>query len=279
MNNTLTIFFADNSIGKMLSQFDTPLAVNPAMTLVMDAAKMVVNVKLNIELALDSNGAPLVMREQAKKQLFDMVAIEVLGMAVGGVALKVGSKAFKVLKSYFGKFKHWFSKKSNPLIKDNNFKKENFVAPKSGKLIKANIHGNAIVLSDKIVIYMRGKSPDVKGELRELQISKQKNRKLFDSDENNAKLLKKLKDRNHNFDRSSDMKRHLEDIGLFDTSENNKAIIEHLLGVGNKVTPDNRVWVPSILNGSNGSVKLESTWKILDDNRAYLTTVKLIPTK
>ncbi len=113
MNNTLTIFFADNSIGKMISQLDTPLAVNPAMALVMDAAKTVVNVKLNIELSLESNGAPLVMREQAKKQLFDMVAVEVVGMAVGGVVLKASSKAFKVIKSYFGKYKHKFGKSQN----------------------------------------------------------------------------------------------------------------------------------------------------------------------
>ncbi len=127
MNNTLTIFFADNSVGKMISQLDTPLAVNPAMTLVMDAAKTAVNVKLNIELALESNGAPLVMREQAKKQLFDMVAIEVVGMAVGGVVLKAGSKAFKAIKSFFNKYEFKF-KKTNKIDKKL---KLNLDAPKS----------------------------------------------------------------------------------------------------------------------------------------------------
>ncbi len=116
MNNTLTIFFAENSIGKSISKLDTALAVNPSMMLVIDAAKTIVNVKLNIELALESNGAPLVMRNQAKKQLFDMVAIEVVGAAVGGVFLKAGSHAFKVIKSYFGKFKHKFGKSQKPQL-------------------------------------------------------------------------------------------------------------------------------------------------------------------
>ncbi len=113
MNNSLTIFFADNSVGKMISQFDTPLAVNPAMTLVMDAAKTLVNVKLNIELALESNGAPLVMRQEAKKNVFDMVAIEVVGMAAGGVVLKVGRKAFKATKSFTTKYEFKFKKNLN----------------------------------------------------------------------------------------------------------------------------------------------------------------------
>ncbi len=116
MNNTLNIFFADNSVGRTIADMDIPVSVNPSMMLIMDAAKTVVNVKLNIELGLESNGAPLVMRYQAKKQLFDMVAVEVVGMAVGGVILKAGSKAFKVIKSYFGKFKHQFSKFQKPQI-------------------------------------------------------------------------------------------------------------------------------------------------------------------
>jgi hypothetical protein len=73
------------------------------------------------------------------------------------------------------------------------------------------------------------------------------------------------------------MKDILEKAGLTDTPENNKLITEHLLEVGNKVTPDNRTWVPSILKGPNGNLKVESTWKILNDGRAYLSTLKFKP--
>lgn len=139
--------------------------------------------------------------------------------------------------------------------------------------------GNAAVPLDKVNIYARGKVADVTEELRTLQQFKQTNRKLFDADPNNAKLLDKLKSQKHNFDRSSDMARHLETVGLSDTPANNQMITEHLLRVGNKVTAENRVWVPSTLKGPNGNLQVESTWKILEDQRAYLTTLKLMPSK
>jgi hypothetical protein len=132
---------------------------------------------------------------------------------------------------------------------------------------------------DKVNIYSRGKVADVTEELRALQRFKQTDRKLFDADPSNAKLLDQLKAQKHNFDRSSDMARHLEGIGLSDTPANNQMIIEHLLQVGNKVTPENRLWVPSTLKGPNGNLQVESTWKILEDKRAYLTTLKLMPSK
>jgi len=112
MNNTLNIFFAKNSVGRIISEMDTPLVVTPGMMLVMDAAKTVVNIKLNIQLAQSSNGAPLLMQQEAQKNVFDMVALEVVGLAVGGVVLKALSKGFKVTRSYFKKFEHKFSKKT-----------------------------------------------------------------------------------------------------------------------------------------------------------------------
>ncbi len=161
----------------------------------------------------------------------------------------------------------------------NSLKIEKFKAPKSGKVIGAAVDGNAAVPLDKVNIYSRGKVADVTEELRALQRFKQTDRKLFDADPSNAKLLDQLKAQKHNFDRSSDMARHLEGIGLSDTPANNQMIIEHLLQVGNKVTPENRLWVPSTLKGPNGNLQVESTWKILEDKRAYLTTLKLMPSK
>ncbi len=112
MNNTLNIFFAKNSIGRTISEIDTALAVNPTMMLMMDAAKTVVNIKLNVELATASNGAPLLMQQEAEKNVFDMVALEVVSLAVGGVVLKALGKGLKVTRSYFKKFEHKFSKKT-----------------------------------------------------------------------------------------------------------------------------------------------------------------------
>ena len=75
------------------------------------------------------------------------------------------------------------------------------------------------------------------------------------------------------------MQKNLELVGLEDTPSVNQKITEHLLEVGNAVTPENRVWVPSIIEGPKGKLRVESTWKILEDGKAYLTTLKLIPIK
>ena len=160
-----------------------------------------------------------------------------------------------------------------------DFKYEIFIAPKTGKKIKAATRNNAVVPLDKVNIYARGKVPDVRSKLRELNKFKQTKRKEFDSDPQNELLLKKLKGQKHNFERSSDMSRHLDGIGLIETDKNNNFIIDNLLSTGNDVTPDNRAWVPSTLEGPNGRLKVESTWKIMDDKRAYLTTLKLMPIK
>lgn len=158
------------------------------------------------------------------------------------------------------------------------YKVENLLAPTTGKQIVAAVDRNAIVPLDKVNIYARGKVPDVTAELRDLQRLKQSDRKLFDASPENAKRLEQLKAQKHNLERSQDMGRHLDNIGFPDTPENNEALIKHLLDVGNKVTPEQRTWVPSTLTGPEGTLKVESTWKILDDQRAYLTTLKLIPT-
>jgi len=58
MKNTMDIFFADDSIGQTISNMDIPIGINPAMVLVLDAAKTVVSIKLNVQLAMN----PMVRR-------------------------------------------------------------------------------------------------------------------------------------------------------------------------------------------------------------------------
>ncbi len=125
---------------------------------------------------------------------------------------------------------------------------------------------------------MRGDVADPTQELRELNALKQNNRKLFDSDPNNAVKLESLKKSIHNYERSTDMASKLESIGLTNTKANNDIIFDALLGAGREVTPDNRT-VKTILVGPSGTLKMESIWTILPDGRNYLSTVKLIPIK
>lgn len=156
---------------------------------------------------------------------------------------------------------------------------EEFVAPSTGKSIQAAVNGNAIVPVDKVSIYARGGVADVSQELRALQDLKQGSRKVFDANPGNVDRLDQLKSMQHNYERSTAMARELDKVGLTNTLANNNILINHLLETGQSVGPANRVWVPSLLEGPNGALQVKSTWKIMDDNRAYLNTLMFVPVK
>jgi hypothetical protein len=156
---------------------------------------------------------------------------------------------------------------------------EEFIAPSTGKSIQAAVNGNAIVPIDKISLYARGRVADVSEELSAFQQYKQSARKMFDANPANIDRLEQLKSMQHNFDRSSDMASQLENIGLANTKANNDFLINHLLDTGQNITPLNRLWAPSQIEGPNGVLQVKSTWKILDDNRAYLNTLMFVPIK
>ena len=69
----------------------------------------------------------------------------------------------------------------------------------------------------------------------------------------------------------------LVEAGLPDNPAENAKLLEHLLGVGEKVKAGANVDVASELVGPDGAIKMLSTWKILPDGEAYLSTIKLIP--
>lgn len=129
---------------------------------------------------------------------------------------------------------------------------------------------------------MRGKVnvniQEVNKELRELKQLRQTKRKVFDADPQNAERIKRLESMKHNFERSDDMRKKLESIGLNDTPQNNKSIAKHLLDVGKNITPENRLDFPSVLEGSNGKVKVLTTWSIVE-GQPYLSSIKIIPIK
>ncbi|GGD60030.1 PrsW family glutamic-type intramembrane protease [Paenibacillus nasutitermitis] len=164
--------------------------------------------------------------------------------------------------------------------KPPQLKTEEVIAPQSGKAIKVFTDGNTIVPVDKIEKYLRGKVnvniQDVKQEIRDLKQLKQTQRKVFDADPKNASRLKSLEKMKHNFERSDDMRKNLESVGLDDTIENNQSIAKHLMDVGKQVKPDHTLDVPSVLEGPSGKLKTLSTWKMVD-GKPYLVTVKLIP--
>jgi len=123
------------------------------------------------------------------------------------------------------------------------------------------------------------KTDEMKNELRQLKSERQNQRKEFDSDPANSKRIDALEKLKHNYERSVEMARTLDGAGLPDTIAGNDEMIKQLLDVGQAVTDGNNVNVPTILVGKTGKVIAETTWTILPDGRAYLTTIKLKPVK
>jgi hypothetical protein len=110
-----------------------------------------------------------------------------------------------------------------------------------------------------------------------LKHERQTARKEFDKDPAKAARIQKLKELQHNYERSLEMSSSLEGAGLPDTPAVNEEIMEHLLEVGQNITEHNRVQFRSELTGSTGTVKLLSTWVLLPENRVLLSTVMVIP--
>ncbi len=179
--------------------------------------------------------------------------------------------------------KETVSKHINEAIGDLEVKE--IIAPTTGKPIKVYTDGHTEVPIGKIEKYMRGKV-DIKNynieslrkEISELKKLKQTRRKLFDATPQNVTRLKELEALEHNFNRSKDMASKLDSIGLYDTLENNQSIVKHLLEVGKRITPENRVDIVSNLVGPSGKLKVLTTWSIVD-GKPYLSTIKLIPIK
>ncbi|MEQ1737139.1 MAG: hypothetical protein ABL886_12145, partial [Rhodoglobus sp.] len=140
----------------------------------------------------------------------------------------------------------------------------------------------AVVPTGKVEAYSRGKTPftpEMAQEFKDLKQRRQMERKEFDRDPANAARIKELEKLKHNYERSLEMARTLDESGIPETPENNNALLSHLLEQGGQVSAGSRVDFPSEFVGSNGKIKTLSTWVILPDGRAYLSTIKLIPRK
>jgi len=154
LNNTLNIFFAKNSVGRTIAEIDIPVFVNPVMVLVMDGAKKVVSMKLNYELSQETNGAPFLLRNKAKIELFDAVGVEVVGLVAGGVVVKAGSKAFKVVRSFFAKHKFKFSKKGK--FKTNGLKVDSLKIKEGRQLMSEIKNSNPNATNDQVYRWAKG---------------------------------------------------------------------------------------------------------------------------
>jgi len=152
---------------------------------------------------------------------------------------------------------------------------------REGAVVDAVEQGRAVVPTGKVEVYVRGKAkpftPEMTAELRALKQERQVARKVFDASPEKAARLEQLERLLHNHQRSVEMSNSLTEAGLPDTSQANAEILQHLLEVGQQITEGNRVRFRSELAGTQGRVKLVSTWVILPDGRVLLSTLNVIP--
>jgi hypothetical protein len=180
-----------------------------------------------------------------------------------------------------GEINYYVDAKVNPEEKSESvplFETVDIPLPGTDRTIACAKKGSVLVPIGKVEVYAMGKvSMYPKEELRSLQDMKQRQRKEFDRDPENEAKLEKIKGLKHNYERSQEMLRSLESIGIVDSAAGVRQVLQHLLDAGQDVTLETRQDRPSILEGSIGKLKVLSTWKILPDESKYLSTVKFIP--
>lgn len=141
--------------------------------------------------------------------------------------------------------------------------------------------GVSIVEIGKVEIFPRGKSVPWTNELAQersaLKQFRQNDRKTFDANPDNIERIRRLDRLEYNYKRSNEMAATLLKAGIPDTPAANAKIIDHLLDVGQNINSKNRVDYRSVISGSDGDVKVYSTWKLTPEGNAYLSSLNLIP--
>jgi len=154
------------------------------------------------------------------------------------------------------------------------------VPPGSNHAVEVYTDGYAQINRGKIDTYMRGKV-ELDIDLAQARIDELKAIQKNQPDIFNKSMKTELKSLNsqvHNYQRSLEMSKTLNNAGIVDTVENNQMITENLLEAAKKVEIGSTEII-SYLSGPNGDVQVVSRWKILDDETPYLATIILKPVK
>ncbi len=148
----------------------------------------------------------------------------------------------------------------------------------TGAAVPCAKQGAVLVPLGKIEIYAMGKVKMWdKKEYTRLQQFKQTSRKDYDKDPENEKTLDRIKAARHNYERSQEMYESIKSVGMTDSIQDVKKLIESLLSVGEDVTVSAPSARSTEVPASAGKLKIDSKWKILPDGTRYLTTITVIP--
>lgn len=150
-----------------------------------------------------------------------------------------------------------------------------------GQVSEVYQRGNAVVKLSKVNNFLRPGgiefTDSLKSELSSLLKARVNNQSQFVKGSEGANRIKELQNLARNSQKKHDANDILNRYGIENTEQGNNVIFDHLLDVGQTINQTNRVRYPSLLGAPKGNIGVNSTWTILPDGRAFLSTVHLTP--
>ncbi|MDM8521426.1 hypothetical protein QUF64_15370 [Anaerolineales bacterium HSG6] len=144
-----------------------------------------------------------------------------------------------------------------------------------GKTIKCAKRGNILISITKITMFGLGRIQFPKqAELAQLRRERHANQRKFSRNQEKARRLERLERLEYNYRRSQGNLKAVQDVGLNDSDEVVRQLIDHLLTIGQSVSTDG--YHTSEIDALLGKLYIQSYWQILSDGRNYLATVIFI---
>ncbi len=141
-----------------------------------------------------------------------------------------------------------------------------------GKTIHCAKQGNILISITKITMFGLGRIQfPQQVELSQLRQERHANQRKFSGNQEKIRRLERLERLEYNYRRSQGNLKAVQDVGLNDSDELVRQLIEHLLMVGQSVSTAS--YQMSEIEAPLGRLHIQSYWQILNDGRNYLTTV------
>jgi len=140
------------------------------------------------------------------------------------------------------------------------------------KTIRCAKRGNVLISVTKITMFGLGRIqfPE-QVELSELRQERRANQHKFSRYQEKSRRLKRLERLEYNYRRSQGNLKAVQNVGLNDSDEVVKQLIDHLLMVGQSVSTAS--YQTSEIDAPLGRLHIQSYWQVLNDGRNYLATV------
>ncbi len=159
-----------------------------------------------------------------------------------------------------------------------NTREVNITAP-NGKIIRCIERAAVLIAKGKVELYGMGQVtfPEQE-EWKQLRKERAENQQKFSKDLAKISRIEKLEKKRNNHRNSLNNLSAVLKVGLSDSREDRAKIVEHLLDIGDKITVEHEgKFHRSKLDAPLGRLTILSAWKVIDNGKNYLTTLKFIP--